>query len=262
MMTLNLYYILAIVFLALSALFGYLGTNLESKRSSDDQLDKISERFDELGERISGLQSSAVSTSDLEGVNEEYRRIAREYLEILPQKAQQLTVDTERRRLAEIERSREIQQIADFVSRTLADLVRSFASEGAPITFTATPFPSNIFSPQPFQIRLSADEMDYWSLHFVDRRMDKIGLMLVRITRNSVGQETLTNDSIVFRWIGSDQYGFSLNDRISSEVRQNVFDGLDNQVHSISQAEEGLERLLINLVKYELARKRPTTRSQ
>jgi hypothetical protein len=41
--------------------------------------------------------------------------------------------------------------------------------------------------------------------------MGKIGLMFVRVIKNQGGQELLTNDSIVFRWVGTDRYGFSLN---------------------------------------------------
>jgi hypothetical protein len=116
-------------------------------------------------------------------------------------------------------------------------LVRSFGSEEAIIVFSDAPFPSNSFSSQPFQLKLYVDQSDYWSFHFVDREIDKIGLMLVRIVKNEHGQETLTNDSIVFRWVGPDQYGFSLNNRISAEVRENVFGNLDNNLHPISQGQ-------------------------
>jgi hypothetical protein len=150
-------------------------------------------------------------------------RLSREYLETLPERVKQLQAEAEHRRLAEIKKSRDIQEITDFVSGTLADLVKAFGREGVKIVFTDAPFPSNIFSPEPFQMKLYIDQTDYWSLHFVDREMDKIGLMLVRMITTGSGQEVLTNDSIVFRWMDSDQYGFSLNSRISAEVRENVF---------------------------------------
>lgn len=171
-------------------------------------------------------------------------RLVKEYLEILPERAQQLTADTERRKLAEAKRSHEIQKITEFVSRNLVELVTSFSDKGTTIKFKSSQFPKNIFSSQPFQMKLSVDEMDYWSLHFVDRNPDRIGLMLVRILRKDDGGEILTNDSIVFRWAGSDKYGFSLNERISPE-----------DLRHITQTEQDLEKMMINLVKYELARK-------
>jgi hypothetical protein len=115
--------------------------------------------------------------------------------------------------------------------------------------------PNPFKSPEPFQMRLHIDQTDYWSLHFVDREIDKIGLMLVRMIINESDQEVLTNDSIVFRWVGSDQYGLSLNSRISAEVHENVLGDLDSQLHPISEAKRDLENLMVNLVKYELARK-------
>jgi formylglycine-generating enzyme required for sulfatase activity len=186
----------------------------------------------------------------------ERNRLAREYLEILPNKVRQLEVDAGRRKAAELERSREIQELTDFVSDTLVDLVRTFQNQGAIITFGNNQFPANVFSQESFQLKLYVDQTDFWSLHFVDREVDKIGLMLVRMTKDENDREFLTNDSIVFRWVGSNRYAFSLNSHISAEVRENVFDGLDRELHPISQAKQDLEKLMINLVKYELAKKK------
>jgi|GEM_PF-2229916 len=252
----NVYYILAILFLALSAFFGYIGANYSSKQSDDTQIKKISKRFDELGVKISEIQSGSNGKEALVKFNKEYKALAKEYLEILPQKAQQLKVDSERQKLNEIQRSREIQKIVDYVTNTLQELVDGFRSEGATVNFERMAFPSNIFSNENFQLKLTVNEDNYWSIHIVDRELDKIGLMFVRIERNDLGRENLTNDSIVFRWVGTDRYGFSLNGRLSIEARENVFEGLDSGIHPLTQAETDLKRLLINLVKYELARKK------
>jgi hypothetical protein len=81
----------------------------------------------------------------------ERSRMARNYLSALPKRVAQLQIEAERRRLAENQRSREIQEITEFVSRTLADLVKTFSSEGAKIVFTDCQFPQNIFSPDIFR---------------------------------------------------------------------------------------------------------------
>ncbi|HWF59901.1 MAG TPA: hypothetical protein VN666_06285 [Nitrospira sp.] len=105
-MALNIYYLLAIVCLALSALFSYLGANYESRRSGDEQLDKLTARFDDLGEKIASLQGASQSGNQLDEVKEEYKSLVRDYLSVLPEKAQQLRVDVERQRLDKLDRSR------------------------------------------------------------------------------------------------------------------------------------------------------------
>ena len=255
-MALNIYYLLAIACLAFSALFGYLGANYESRRSGDEQLDKLSARFDELGEKIANLQSAPHRQEQVGQVSEEYKNLVRDYLSILPQKAQQLRVDSEKERFAQLQRSREIQTVTDFVVRTIAGLVAEFRREGVSINFEEMKFPSNAFSIEPYQLKLFVDASDYWSIHLVDREMGKIGLMFVRVMRDANGRELLTNDSVVFRWVGTDRYGFSLNDRISPEVRKNVFEGLSFTIRSLSTATSDLELFPVNLVKYEIARAR------
>lgn len=134
-MNLNIFYLLAILCLALSALFGYLGSNYESRRSGDEQLKKISEGFDELGAKISKLQADSNNPQQVDSITEQYKDLVRDYLSVLPQKAQQLRVDAERQRLDEIQKSREIQSLTDFVSKTLAGLVAGFRKEGISIGF-------------------------------------------------------------------------------------------------------------------------------
>jgi hypothetical protein len=182
------------------------------------------------------------------------KNLVRDYLSVLPEKAQQLRVDAERQRLAELDRSREIRTTADFVARTLTELVTEFRRQGVSIKLDTTKFPANAFSSEPYQLKLSFNDSEFWSIHLVDRQIEKVGLMFVRVVRDANGQELITNDSIVFRWVGTDRYGFSLNDRISQEVRSNVFEGLDSIVHPFSSAEADLERFLVNLTKYEIAR--------
>jgi hypothetical protein len=100
---LNIFYLLAIICLALSALFGYLGANYESRRSGDEQLGKLSARFDDLGEKIASLYGVSRSENQLDEVKEEYKSLVRDYLSVLPEKAQQLRVDVERQRLTELD---------------------------------------------------------------------------------------------------------------------------------------------------------------
>jgi hypothetical protein len=249
-MSANTYYALAVVFVTLSAIFGYIGAN----RSGDEQAEKLSRKVDELGDKISSLPTTHVTPQKVEDIESEYKDLVREYLSTLPEKSQELKIEQEKRRLAQLEATRTIKPVVDFVSSTLGNLAAEFTKNGVPISFEATPFPANVFSNEPYQMKLNVHGQDYWSVHFVDREVNKIGLMFVLI--ESRGQsEHLTNESIVFRWVGSDRYGFSLNNRISDEAKSNIFDGLNTNSHALSGAEQDLKRLLVNLVKYEVARK-------
>jgi hypothetical protein len=178
----------------------------------------------------------------------------RDYLSVLPEKAQQLRVDAERQRLTELDRSRQIRTTADFVATTLTQLVAEFGRQGVVVKFDTAKFPANAFSEEPYQLKLFVDDTEFWSIHLVDRQIGKVGLMFVRVVRGTNGQELLTNDSIVFRWSGTDRFGFSLNDRMMQETRSNVFEGLDSAIRPLSSAEADLKRLLVNLLKYEIAR--------
>lgn len=121
-------------------------------------------------------------------------------------------------------------------------------------------FPSNIFSSEPYRLRLFVNESDFWSIHFVDRQMGKIGLMFVRVVKDDSGREFLTNDSVVFRWVGTDRYGFPLNDRISPEARTNLMEGLGTDIRPLTSAESDLKQFVVSLVKYELARSRASAK--
>lgn len=261
-MSLNIFHVLAIICLALSALFGYLGSTYESRRSKDEQLEKISKRFDELGANISRLQADSSNLQEVDNITDQYKDLAQEYLSVLPQKAQQLRVDAEKQRLDEIQKSREIQSLTDFVSKTLAGLVAEFRRQGIPIGFETMAFPSNMFSLEPYRLRLFVNDSDFWSIHFVDRQIGKIGLMFVRVLKDKSGREFLTNDSVLFRWVATDRYGFSLNDRISPEARTNLMERLGTDVRPLSSAQSDLKQFVVNLVKYELARSKVSAKAK
>ncbi|HWF59900.1 MAG TPA: hypothetical protein VN666_06280 [Nitrospira sp.] len=104
---------------------------------------------------------------------------------------------------------------ADFVATTLTQLAVGFRRQGVVLKFDTVKFPANAFSGEPYQLKLFIDDTEFWSIHLVDRQIGKVGLMFARIVRDTNGQELLTNDSIVFRWVGTDRFGFSLNDRMT-----------------------------------------------
>jgi hypothetical protein len=254
-MSLNIFYIIAIVLGGGALLFGYLGSAYDSKKSSEEQISKISIKFDKLGTQIAQLQSiSNPGNEEINKLTKEYGNIAKEYIQVMPQKAQQLKVAQEQKKLNEIQESRHLQKDLDYIEQNLRALINGFNAQGAKIRYETMQFPSNIFSKEPYQLKVIIDEKDYWSIHFVDREMDKIGLMIVRIV-NEKGIEMLTDDSIILRWQGN-QYGFSLNSRISSEVKDNVMQGITLSLKPLAQLHIELKTLLINLTKYELARKR------
>jgi hypothetical protein len=250
----NAYYILAIICLSCSALFGYLGVNHESRKSSDEQLSKISREFDNLGEQISALKGTEVTSSDLKSIDKRYQDLAQEYMKVLPAEAQNLLVEKEAYRLEQINQSSAIISQIDIVRNTAKKVVAAFTSKGADIKYHDMPAPANLFTKQTFQLRLQISTKEYWSINLVDREPNKIGLVFVRISRNEGGQEFLTNDSIIFRWTKNNSFFFSLNSNISEEVKRKVFNSLDNNIHPIAEAEDKLERLVVNLVKYMLAK--------
>ncbi len=250
----NAYYILAIIFLACSALFGYLGANYESKKSNDKQLSKISREFENLGQQISELKETEVTSSDLQSIDKKYQDLAQEYMKALPAEAQNLLVEKEAYKLEQINQSSALISQIDVVRNAAKNVVTAFTSKGAEIKYQDMTAPANLFSKQPFQLKLEISTREYWSIHLVDREPNKIGMMFVRISRQESGQEFLTNDSIVFRWANNDSFAFSLNSNISEEVKRKVFDSLDNNFHPIAEAEDQLEKLVVNIVKYMLAK--------
>ena len=250
----NAYYILAIICLACSALFGYLGANYESKKANDQQLSKISRGFESLGQQISELKETEVTPSDIQSIDKKYQDLAQEYMKALPAEAQNLLVEKEAYKLNQIKQSRALISQIDVVRNTAQNIVVAFRSKAAEIKYQDMPAPANLFSEQPFQLKLQVSTREYWSIHLVDREPDKIGIMFVRISRQENGQEFLTNDSIVFRWANNDRFSFSLNSRISEEVKRKVFDSLDNNFHPVADAEGQLEKLVVNMVKYMLAK--------
>jgi len=250
----NAYYIFAIICLALSAYLGYLGSNYESEKSNDQQLSKISEEFQNLGQHIIELKETKASNAELEEVDEKYKELAQKYMKALPAEAQNLVVEQETYKLEQFNISKNLIQQINIVRETAKNVTTAFSSQGAKIQYKDMAAPANLFSNEPFQLRLSSSEKEYWSIHLVDKEPGKIGLMFVRILKQENGTETLTNDSIVFRWVQNEQFAFSLNSRIAEEVVRKVFETLDINYHPIAEANSKLEVLVINLAKYILAK--------
>lgn len=250
----NTYYIFAIICLALSAYLGYQGSNYESKKSNDQQLSKISEEFQNLGQQIIELKETEVSTTQLEEIDEKYKDLAQQYMKVLPAEAQSIVVEQEEYKLEQFNISKNLIPQINIVRETAKNLVAAFSSEGADIHYQDMAVPANLFSNEPFALRLNSSGNEYWSIHLVDREPGKIGVMFVKIKSQDNGSEILTNDSIVFRWYENEKFAFSLNSRIGEEVKKKVFDKLDNNYHPIAEANTQIEALVLNLIKYILAK--------
>ncbi|HGS4750768.1 TPA: hypothetical protein ACMDRF_003641 [Vibrio cholerae] len=249
----NLYYFIAVVLLAGSAVFGYLGANYESNKSDEIQLSKISQKFEELGDQVKALNSAEVQSEKVEELNQQYQDLAKEYMSVLPQKAQRLIVEKENEKLSLLKQSHKYKDQLEFIRKTSASLVNTFKVSGADVTYSDMKVPSDMFSNEPFQLKISSQSEEYWSVHLVDREPNRIGIMFVRIEVHD-GQEYLTNDSIVFRWLADNNYGFSLNSDISNEAASQVSDLLSRQAQPLEHAPQELELLLQNIIKYSLAK--------
>jgi hypothetical protein len=249
----NAYYVAAILFLGLSVYLGYLGNNYESKKSNSQQLNEISKEFRTLGEQITELKGTQIEAEEIKEIDEKYKLLAQQYMKALPAKAQSLIVEKEEDKLEKINISKTLLPQIDLVKETAKNLSTVFSSEGADLQYTEMSIPTNLFSNEPFQLRLSSSMSEYWSIHLVDREPG-IGMMFVRILQEKDGRELLTNDSIVFRWVKNERFAFSLNERIGEEVKRNVFGDLNNQYHPIDDAKTQLETLVVNLFKYVIAK--------
>lgn len=247
----NIYYFFAIIFLALSALFGYLG----SIKSSDKQLDEISKEFKNLGKQIDNLNSGEITGSEISVIEEKYKVLAEDYMKALPTEAQSLQVTKEEKKLKLITVSIKYSEQLNYIREVAKGLTSAFNKNGANIKYIDSMPPSNLFSDHSFQLKISASDSEYWSIHLVDKNPENIGIMFVRMTTDKDGQHyRLTNDSIVFRWISPDKFGFSLNGSMSDEARQKVASGLSKNVQPIGLAHEQLETLVQNIIKYTLAK--------
>lgn len=246
----NTYYFLAIICLALSALFGYLGSN----KSSDQQLDKISKEFENLGEQIDNLSSGEATSSEIDAIEEKYKALAQDYMKALPTEAQSLQVAKEEKKLELLTISAKYSEQLNYIREAAKGLTSAFNKSGANIEYVDTPPPNNLFSKQNFQLKISVSDSEYWSIHLVDRNPQNIGIMFVRMIVDKDDQHYLTNDSIVFRWVSPDQFGFSLNGSMSDEARREIAGGLNSNMQPIDLAHDQLEILVQNIIKYTLAK--------
>jgi len=247
----NVYYGLAILCLAASAFFGYLGSNVESSKSDAVQLKQISEKFDELGAQVTELKKNDITIEDVDVINNKYKELAQEYMKALPLEAQGLVIAKETKKLKLINDSIKYANKLNEIRALSKDIVLAFQSSGANIYFTDMEVPKDIFGEQFFNLKIYATESEYWSIHLVDKESNRIGVMFVRvIVEDNI--DYLTNDSIVFRWFPNEQYAFSLNSKISDNVKDRVALGLSLSKTPLINSNAELELLIQNIVKYEL----------
>ncbi|ELV8652997.1 hypothetical protein QNE78_004039 [Vibrio vulnificus] len=249
----SLYYLIAVLLLAGSALFGYLGANYESNKSDEKQLSKISQKFDELGEQVQAMNSDVAESGKIKEINKQYKDLAEEYMNVLPQQAQRLVVEKENAKLNLLSQSHKYKDQLEFIRKTSSSLIQAFNDSGANISYSDMVVPSDMFGNEDFQLRISVQPEEYWSVHLVDRIPNRVGIMFVRIEVKN-DYEYLTDDSIVFRWLGEDRYGFSLNGNISKEVSEQVSSPLSREPQTLDHASDELELLLQNIIKYSLAK--------
>lgn len=249
----NIYYFFAIICLALSALFGYLG----STKSSDKQLNEISKEFKNLGKQIDSLSSEEIKDSDISLIEEKYKALAEDYMKALPTEAQSLQAAKEEKKLKLITVSMKYSEQLNYIREVAQALTSAFNKNGASIRYVDSTPPSNLFSDRSFQLKISASDSEYWSIHLVDKNPKNIGIMFVRMIVDKDNQNHyLTNDSIVFRWVSPDKFGFSFNSSMSDETRKKVATGLSKNMQPIDLAHEQLEILVQNIIKYTLAQER------
>jgi hypothetical protein len=233
-------------------MFGYLGGNVESSKSGDAQLEKISEKFDILGEQIDELKTEDVTSTEVSEIDDKYKVLAGEFMKSLPVEAQSLRVAKEQKKLSNIAASVEYKEQLNEIRILSKNIINAYKSSGAVIDFKDATPPQNVFSNQAFELKIITSEAEYWSIHLVDRTPDQIGIMFVRMITDAKGNR-LTNDSIVFRWLSNDRFGFSLNSNISSEVKSQVTDNLNIKISPMSEAHVALENLIKDIVQYSVA---------
>ena len=178
----NWYYIVATVCVTLGALFGYLGTTINSKKSAEEsrqatkeQTERIEGKLKDLGNQIQALHSKADVPGkevEIEQIENQYNALATEFYKKLPIEVEEFKGRSATKTIHQLERSRRIEAHVHTLENLAKALARAFTSQNPnkPITIRVSEFPTNIYSRDTksnYQTLLSFSPNSHWQIGFV-----------------------------------------------------------------------------------------------
>ena len=269
----NFYYILAIIFAAMTTYCGIKGAEIsnqaQAKKSSVEQADsakRIEDKLNQLGSKLADVNQKTegdVPESELKKLQKEYADIAKNFYEELPIAVQKEKAKNAEFTIDQLRRSKEIERCVRGIEKSLKAMVVGF-NEAAPqrnLKIQIKDFPANIFlSMDQYRLLLSFNSKFYWLIRFVrySSTDGPIALQIVRVTGAldaSIDDNfSLTNDSINFVFFPDAQFGISLNGDISKDIRDGVFGDIPLEKKQLSEFDKAVTKIFERIIKHELVR--------
>lgn len=260
----NLWYVMAIVFGALTAFCGYYGSVVEGRRSAKEQAEHITTELSSLGDQIQALRIEDQSPSrskELADIEDKHTALAREFFQSLPLRtAEQKSRDAEKL-VKQIKRSGEMAAFFRAIedqSRVLVTAYNESAGEKK-ISIEATDFPPNVFdSPNSrlIYILFRFQNTVSWALRFTYQDATPV-FQLVRLSSpegsHFFKDMTLTNDSINLLFVG-DNFSISLNRLISDDVRRDIVSNIPTTEQPNGQFVETCTSMIRRMIEFQLLR--------
>lgn len=267
----NLYYILAIIFGALTAYCGFKGSEISSeaqaKKNSEEQsinAKRIENQLNNLGAKLVDAQNKAGddgSELELKKLQDEYVSIAKSFYKELPVMAEKEKAKNAESTIKQLELSREIGAHIHNLEKSSQALIEGFnkVSSKSNLVIYKKDFPINIFqSMQEYRILFSYKNKFYWLLRFVkyDATDGPIALQIVRVLGNadaSIDDNfSFTNDSINLVFLADNQFGISLNQNISKDIKDDFFSDISLEKRNLSEFDVVSIKILERIIKREI----------
>ena len=259
----NLWYIAAIIFGALTAFCTYYGATVDSKNGAAEQTARIETQLQALGTQIQSLRLEPESTEQStkrHALEEKYKYLAEEYFRSVPLRTAQAEARTAKQRVEEIQKTQELETYFISIRSEIEKVIAAYNSsvERTAIRLMSRDVPKNLFDAKenhPAYVMLEFDAKRFWAIRIVSYPNKTMALQIVRLIdpdgTASYDAMRLTNDSINLVITG-EQFGISLNTAISDEVRENIAGGAGTEMRPLSDLTKSAAELTRRIIEYEL----------
>jgi len=259
----NIWYIAAILFGAITAFCTYYGSVMEGRRSSQEQTFLIESRLQNLGTQIQELRAGPNVPSQTEKIKEadlKYKALAEDFLRSISLRKAKEEERTAKQQVEEIQKTQEVEAYFQIVKREVEKLAAAYNNSAGKMVLEikSKAVPENLFRPSgdhPAYILLMFSNSKYWGIRIVSYLDRTLALQFVRLLSpdGAANYQTmkLTNDSINLIFL-KDQFGISLNQYISDSVKANITDGLPKTQLPLDKFEPTAADIARKIVEFEL----------
>lgn len=263
----NIWYIAAIIFGAITAFCTYYGSVVDGKKNANQQATRIESALQSLGGEIQKIRISNNNTTDqaaeVDAIDERYRSLAKDFFKSIAVRRAKVEVKTAQQRVDEIQKTQKVEAYFMKVKQEAEKLATAYNQSAGTLflKINSSPVPENFFKPpqdHPAHLLLSFQNKKYWAVRIVSYPDQTLAIQFVRLLDPTKSGEyakmQLTNDSINLVILEND-FWISLNSSISTQIKSDVLADTPIDRQSLEKLYEVAASFIRRIIELELVNK-------